>query len=65
MANAWNRFWNTVVNLLGVVDHTASAFNHVAEMADEEAHAFAQLSAISREDRVSRERARLAAIAAA
>jgi len=64
MANAWNKFFNVLVNILGGVDHLASALNHVADMADQEAMAYAQLSAISREDRVARERARLAAVAA-
>tara|TARA_B110000285_G_scaffold207801_1_gene247457 strand:- start:902 stop:1048 length:147 start_codon:yes stop_codon:yes gene_type:complete len=47
-----------------MVDHLASAGKSVAEMADEEAKALAELSVISRVDRVARERARLAAVAA-
>lgn len=65
MANAWNRFWSVFVNILSAVDNTASAAAAITKMAEEEALAFSELSAISREDRVSRERARLAAIAAA
>ena len=64
MAAAWNKFFSVLVNLLGSVDSGASALNHIAKMADEEAAALAELSAISREDRVARERARLAAVAA-
>jgi len=64
MAAAWNKFFSVLVNLLGSVDSGASALNHIARMADEEAAALAELSAISREDRVARERARLAAVAA-
>lgn len=65
MANGWNMFWNVFVNLLSGVDHLAGGFKAIAEMGETEAQAYAELSSISREDRVKRERARLAAIAAA
>ena len=64
MTNAWNKFWMVFVNILSMVDHLASAGKSVAEMADEEAKALAELSVISRVDRVARERARFAAVAA-
>jgi len=65
MAAAWNKFFSVLVNLLGSVDSGASALNHIARMADEEAAALAETSAISRQYRVAQELKRLEAQSAA
>ena len=63
MRIAWNKFWNVFANTLTGVDNLAAAFGSITELAKTEAETYAELSDISRVDRVARERLRLESIA--
>ena len=63
MRLAWHKFWNVFANTLTGVDNLAAAFGSVTEIAKTEAETYAELSTISRVDRVARERLRLESIA--
>lgn len=63
MRLAWHKFWNVFANALTGVDNIMAAFGSVTEIAKIEAETYAELSTISRVDRVARERLRLESIA--
>ncbi len=65
MREMFDAFFSAITRIFKGVDHYAGAFEAVGEWTEVEANTFTELSKISREDRIKRERARLAAVASA
>lgn len=65
MREMFNAMFSAITRIFKGIDHYAGAFEQVGIITETEAKLFAELSEVSREDRVRRERARLAAVAAA
>jgi len=63
MRAMFDAFFSSLTRIFKGVDHYAGAFEEAGKWVESEVTVFAQLSEISREDRVKRERARLAAVA--